>query len=226
MLVYHIIINYLNFQIMAKLLQGIFGGVSGKIGNTIGSSWKGIPVIKTKPLSVANPRTASQVAQRSKFTYVTTLASLLLGTIVKPLWDRFAVKQSGYNSFVSSNVAVMDSLFPFDLTAIAMSKGKMEATEFTADNITSNESELKIEWVNDSGTGYKLDSDIAYAVVMDAANEKIYSVGGEVAREDEEITIPVDSQVLVNTGACVYLMFSRGDGTVVSNSKAVMFTSL
>jgi hypothetical protein len=42
---------------MGKISQGILGGISGKVGNVIGGSWKGIDYIRVKPSSVANPRT-------------------------------------------------------------------------------------------------------------------------------------------------------------------------
>ena len=48
---------------MGILKQGILGGFSGKVANVVGTSWKGIAVIKAMPLSVANPKTAGQVAQ-------------------------------------------------------------------------------------------------------------------------------------------------------------------
>lgn len=52
---------------MGKIGQGILGGLSGKVGNIIGASWKGINYIRIKPVSVANPRTVGQVNQRNKF---------------------------------------------------------------------------------------------------------------------------------------------------------------
>ena len=36
---------------MGKIAQGILGGLSGKGGNVIGGSWKGIDYIRTKLLS-------------------------------------------------------------------------------------------------------------------------------------------------------------------------------
>ena len=51
---------------MGVIKQGILGGFSGKVANIVGSSWKGIPVIKSLPLSVANPQTAAQTTQRNK----------------------------------------------------------------------------------------------------------------------------------------------------------------
>lgn len=54
---------------MAKSKDGFFGKLSGKIGNVVISSWKGIPYIKSKP--AGNPsNTKAQQNQRSKFKLV------------------------------------------------------------------------------------------------------------------------------------------------------------
>ena len=52
---------------MAIIKQGILGGFSGKIGNVVGGSWKGINYMRvlTKP---SNPNSEKQVNQRTKFT--------------------------------------------------------------------------------------------------------------------------------------------------------------
>ena len=89
---------------MAVIKRGILGGFSGSVGNIVGSSWKGIATMKAKPLSVANPQTAGQTAQRTKFAGIVALASQFLVSIVKPLWDRFAQGESGYNAFVKENI--------------------------------------------------------------------------------------------------------------------------
>lgn len=52
---------------MGVISQGILGGVSGKVGNVVGASWKGIDYLRIKPSNVANPRTEGQVSQRTKF---------------------------------------------------------------------------------------------------------------------------------------------------------------
>ena len=41
---------------MAIISQGILGGISGKIGNVVGGSWKGIDYLRIMPASVANPK--------------------------------------------------------------------------------------------------------------------------------------------------------------------------
>ena len=39
---------------MGVISQGILGGVSGKVGNVVGASWKGIDYLRIKPSNVAN----------------------------------------------------------------------------------------------------------------------------------------------------------------------------
>ena len=55
---------------MGKISQGVLGGFSGKVGNVIGASWKGIDYMRIMPANVANPRTQGQIDQRSKFVTV------------------------------------------------------------------------------------------------------------------------------------------------------------
>ena len=52
---------------MGKIKQGAFGGFTGKVGNLVGCTWKGIPYMRTRPANMTNPRTEKQQGQRSKF---------------------------------------------------------------------------------------------------------------------------------------------------------------
>ena len=49
---------------MGVIKQGILGGFQNKVGAVIGSNWKGIATMRSRPISVANPRTGKQVAVR------------------------------------------------------------------------------------------------------------------------------------------------------------------
>jgi hypothetical protein len=57
---------------MARLNNGIFGPVSGKLGPIIGSTWKGIPYLKevSRKRKKKKPRTPAQLANEAKFKYV------------------------------------------------------------------------------------------------------------------------------------------------------------
>lgn len=203
---------------MGKIPQGILGGVSGKVGGIVGTSWKGINVIKTKPLTVANPRTAGQIAQRSKFGYATKFASNILATGIKPLWDRFSSRMSGYNAFIKNNVAIFDDVTPSDPSALIFSKGKMGATEISSIVPDQTMSQVVISWQGDAGQGYKLETDQAYILKFKPGNELAESLAHVATRVDQSVTINIGHEIQVGEEFHFYLAFKRADGTVVSDS--------
>jgi hypothetical protein len=204
---------------MGILKQGILGGISGSVGNVTGSSWKGIAVIKAKPLSVANPKTASQTAQRGKFSNAVAFAKEILSSVIKPLWDRFAQQKSGFNAFIQENIDLFTSAMPATPADLVISKGKMEKTVIASVVPDAGGNEVGITWADDSGEGMKLTSDVPFAVVVNETTEEVvgYSGEGSVDREDLSVTVSLDS---VSTGDVLrcYLAFRRADGTVVSNT--------
>src|SRR4051812_19667131 len=115
----------------AVIKRGILGGFSNKIGNIVGSSWKGIAVMKSLPLSVANPKTAKQIVARDRFSFLSQLGSQLLTTIVKPLNDRFAQYESGFNKFVQQSKDAIASDGSFVANQIILSTGKLDFNDIT-----------------------------------------------------------------------------------------------
>lgn len=204
---------------MAKLWQGLLGGVSGKVGNLVGSSWKGIPVIKSKPLSVANPRTSKQIAQRAKMSLLVQMAKVLLSIIIKPLWDRFAQQESGYNAFLRENMGAIQEGGTIDVSKFSISKGKMAATTLTNWELINSNTQYRVTWPTALIDSYQLATDHAFAVITDLEGDVLAVAGGSVARSAGQMTfnlLPGKSATGIDT-ICA-LAFRRVDGTVVSNS--------
>lgn len=204
---------------MATLKRGILGGFTGSVANIVGSSWKGIDVMRSKPLSVANPRTAAQVAQRGKFASVVEVASFLLVALIKPLWDRFAQQQSGYNAFVSYNIDFFDSSGLVNFTDFSISRGSL--TPAAIDNVIVNNgsADVEIAWVNNGGNGSALDTDLAYAAVYNATQDNWGQIGGNETRLDENTNVTMPTALATSDQLHVYLAFRRVDGTIVSNTE-------
>ncbi len=203
---------------MGIIVQGILGGVSGKVGPVIGSSWKGIHYLKSVPVSVANPRTAAQVAQREKFANVVAFAKEILSSVLKPLRDRFAVKMSGFNSFVSDNIDLFAAEMASPAADLIIASGKMAVTTIDTLTATSGASAVENIWTNDSGSGFKLSDDIPYSVFVNETTEEI--VFSDASGSRAEGTDVSDFSVNLEVGDVVhsYLNFLRADGTVVSNT--------
>lgn len=93
---------------MGKIKQGILGGFANKVGTVVGSSWKGIAVMRSMPLSVANPKTTAQVSNRGKFAQVVKNGQQLLSSVVQPNFNPQAKYMSGYNLFTKLNKDLLD----------------------------------------------------------------------------------------------------------------------
>jgi len=207
---------------MGILKQGILGGFSGKVANVVGSSWKGIAVIKAKPLSVANPKTASQVAQRSKFANCVAFAQAILSSVIKPLWDRFASKQSGFNAFISANIDLFADVVPGTPADLVISSGKMASTAIGTAVFDISDDLLSIGWTDDTGEGFKLESDVPFYVVVNETKEEVFGfdLTGAVVRADESASFEGDYLGSLGSGDTAYLYqaFRRADGTIVSDT--------
>lgn len=202
---------------MAKLKQGILGGISGKIGNIIGSSWKGLAVIKTKPLSVANPRSAGQVAQRNSMTAAVAFVKIILASVVKPLWDRNAQYMSGYNAWVKDNIASFDSTGEFDPTTAIMSKGKMANTMVLDATGSAGSGNATLQWSDDSGEGYKLITDVPFLVMYNATTKGVVGYQTGETRADELSVNAMPVGTLAGHVIHFWFMFRRADGTIIGN---------
>ena len=203
---------------MGKIKQGILGGFSGKVANVVGSSWKGIAVIKSLPLSVANPKTAGQVAQRAKMTNVVEFSKEILASIIKPLRDRFAVQQSGYNTFVSDNIALFAASLPSPAADLVIAEGKMAKTAFATLVVADSDATVTATWVDDSGEGFKLAADEVYIVATNDLEESIGFDAASVIRSDESVSFEMPSVNNSGDSVSAYLVFMRADGTVVSDT--------
>lgn len=88
---------------MAILQNTLIGRARRSIGGVTFSTWKGLNVGKSKPVSVANPNTIKQQAQRSAVSqivaiYRQTVAPVNIG------FAKLAIHQSPYNAFTSANL--------------------------------------------------------------------------------------------------------------------------
>jgi len=159
--------------------------LSGSIGNVVGSSWKGIPVLKTKPLSVANPDTPAQQTQRGKFSHVQQAASALLVEIIQGFWNQYASGQSGYNLFVSRNIDAFDKNGLDDATAFNGTIGNITPAPITSVVASDPADTVDVDWTNNAGEGTAQATDLAIIIVYNDTQDTWYSDVTAVQRSAE-----------------------------------------
>lgn len=173
---------------MGKISQGILDGVSGKVGNVIGASWKGIDYLRIKPDHISNPRTIAQVNQRTRFKGVSTLAKRLLSSVVRPIWDRTAVKMTGYNLFIKTNIEAFGTDGNIeDYSKLIMSVGSLATPETINVSADENvESGIKIAWFDSLDDGDREDQ--LMIVAIDPTENQVYTLFGTGITRGEGMT--------------------------------------
>lgn len=203
---------------MARLDQGLLGGYSGKLGTTVGATWKGINVVRTYQKNVANPNTQAQVEQRQLFRDVTQFASFFLGNLVKPFWDRQAKQMSGFNAFVSTNVKSMKEIGVFDPESLIIGEGRM--TNIDIEFILDAESnEIFATWDSEPLPLFGKHEDKLYLLAFNFSGEPVgYSLGKD-DRQEGSTSFVLNDQFLSNECIVVWAWLSD-DGLVQSTTRS------
>lgn len=173
---------------MARLDQGLLGGYSGKLGTTVGATWKGINVVRTYQPNVANPNTQLQRDHRTKFREIAQLGSFFLASMVKPFWDKGAKKMSGYNAFVSMNARAMSDSLGFDPMKFIIGNGQMGHPEYEI-SLSKESNRLDIGWDKDEQVLYGQPTDELYLIAFNYVGEPIGYSLGEVKRNETLVRI-------------------------------------
>lgn len=200
---------------MGIIRQGILGGFSGKVANVVGSSWKGIAIVKSLPLSVANPRTAAQVGQREKMAACVEALKPILSEVIKPLNDRFAGQMSGYNYSLQESIKAFNASGEFsDPAYFRISRASNKGTLIDAIAAEAKINKLRCTYANEAGQGFALATDKAY---LAARNERTgdWAISSSSVRSSGSAVVEfADGSVEVDDIIDIYLAFLRADGTV------------
>ncbi len=162
---------------MAKINLGILDGFIGKVGNVVGSFWKGKAVMRGYTRSVHNPHTDAQEAVRKRFVAISKLSSALRGALLAGLGDYAREQQvTECNSFVRLNFGAVtvdgSGVVSINYSALETAKGPLpKATFGQADFSTSQRVTVPFEG-NSQSNGARGNDDIyllVYSPDIDAA---------------------------------------------------------
>jgi hypothetical protein len=203
---------------MGKISQGVLGGFSGKVGNVVGGTWKGIDYMRIKPANVSNPRTAGQVDQRSKFS--TTLKFLQSMTdFLRVGFKLYANKMTQFNAAMSYNLnnAITGSYpnFTIDYANALVSRGGLTGAFNAA--VSSSGGLVEFTWDDNTGSGNAQATDKALLVVYNPAkDESIYDSAGAVrSATSQNLGMPAS---YVGDDVEAFIGFLSEDGKEVANS--------
>lgn len=204
---------------MGKIGRGILGGVSGKVANVVGSRWKGIDYIRAKPQSVANPRTLSQVNQRTKFSLVLRFLQPNLN-FIRIGYKNYAVKKSQFNSAMSyvlnNAITGVSPDFEIDYSLALLTRGNLSGALNPIFDLTTP-GQVEFSWDDNSTEGNALATDKVMVVVYNPTKgESVYLTEG-AARTDLSQIVSIPNSYSGDE-LHMFISFMNFEETQLSNS--------
>ena len=203
---------------MAKLINGILGGISGKIGNIVGARWKDMLIVRTAPKPTTKPRTAKQLAQIAKFKFVQEF----LGPF-KPYFTvgfrNEAKNRTECNVAFSLNykTAIFGDApnFEIDYSSLVMSSGRL-ANLFNPKIVFSSANTLTLTWENIDESLSSPDDQLTLMLYSPELKKTEGFIGG-VSRSAESHTFELNPRIVGKTLE-IYVSTSSINRSQLSNS--------
>jgi hypothetical protein len=177
---------------MSVVQNTLIGRARQKIGGSVFSSWKGINVLKSKPLTVANPQTDAQMVQRNALTLLTETYRAVSGA-VQIGFKQQAIRKSEFNAFTSYNLknaidksgAPVAALIPAQML---FAQGTVAATAITSTTATHAAGTITVDFnSNVTGPGQS-STDGGLLVAYVVQTKKFYQVPNNNVRSDGSST--------------------------------------
>ncbi|WP_010135835.1 DUF6266 family protein [Ochrovirga pacifica] len=176
---------------MATFEKGILGGFSGKVGNVVGSRWRGKNVMRSLPQRGSYVPTTKQEEQREKFKtvigFLNPITEVLNAYFGSPQGDRsranMATSYHLKNAVVSSPQGMV-----MDYEKVLISKGDLRGID--GGTVTAGAAQtLTLGWQDNSGQGKATATDVLMVVVYAPEIEAYYSNTAVATRDATTVTV-------------------------------------
>jgi hypothetical protein len=204
---------------MAKFNKGILGPISGKLGPIIGSSWKGIPYLKTVAKNpIKRVPTLAQQAHYRKFNFLTKWLRPLHPFLTRG-FRNLAAHNTEINVAFSYNFKVIltgaDDSLQMDYQNVRISRGELKGIHQPT-MILINDDRLKVTWNNIEPCG-EYNDQLMLVVYNDELGISDGFTGG-VKRSAKTCTVKLD-QKLVGKPFHVFVGLVSLNGRKISESQ-------
>jgi hypothetical protein len=167
-------------------LNFLRGSIKGKIGQFVGSSWRGKDYIKTfTPPS--NPNTAGQAAVRTVFLHTAHIAKAIYEPVLKPYTFPKPRKLTAYNRMIQINKAMFSDL-SWNPKKLQILTGDLKPENLDRVEWGAGPYDMEVYWTPDT-TRQEGKDDVAIAIAHYEGNET--TAYGFAARKDGLIEMDV-----------------------------------
>lgn len=205
---------------MARVQNPIIGQAVNQAGGMIFSVWKQLKVMRSKPLSVANPQTPAQQAVRRRMALLASLMRELLSEI-RVGFTRFQNGTTQWAQFLKENYATGTSdngtIAALITTDLKFSKGTLLPMQ--AGNIAGvTGQQIELDWTDNSGQQGANASDVLHVILVNANGSAVAAVPVNSTRADGGVTLTAPADITAAT-AKVIVFFANAAGDDVSDSQ-------
>ena len=209
---------------MARLKNGLIGGVSGKVGNVIISSWYGEEYVKSAPDKVKNPRTKEQVKQRSKFSVTMAFLKTMTPFIrvgYQSARENRKTPTNAASSYIMKNAFINDTgSLELDYSKVLVSMGDLNASEIL--NSEFKDGELTLYWDSILNGNAKNSDQTMLLAYNSKIGESIYdTAAAKRSHGSAKLELPENWN---NNDIHIYLAFRNVEGNKVSDSVYIKST--
>jgi hypothetical protein len=204
---------------MGKYKNGINGQFSGKVGNVVGVTRRGVDYMRSVPELRVDKPSEKQIRQRN--------IMAMISSWLKPIKFIIAV---GFKVFTGSKTPinqVFSLIFKealiingneisIDYKHVVLSKGEL-LVSFVSEILALIDSILQIKWQNFNASIYNKADDKATFVVYNPAKEKFVSFVGVADREAEQADLKLPAEFTGDTVHC-WMQYVDAIGDKVSTS--------
>lgn len=204
---------------MAKYQNGIQGPLSGKIGNLVACTWKGIPYLRSLPKKRTGKISAAEALNRQRFA--------LAQEWLKPLLPFLRVSYQGYSERVEGYVAAKSYLLKNAMALengvwkilpekMLVSYGNLPLAEGITVNFNESKNVLNFRWATQNIPSHLQKDQVMLLAYHEASGQAMFQTTGAFRKTGEdELSIPKN---YMGEKFLVYLAFLASDRQSQSDS--------
>ena len=203
---------------MAIAKDGILGGFSGKVGNIVGLTLNGVPIMRAAPKASQKPPTEKQRLQRLKFSLAIEFTKPFLWITERFFMDDLSggVRKNKIISYTLSHVITIEDLeFNIEWSKFLLSSGALSGFHCLETHI--EDQVISLQWQDNSHQGFANAEDDVYAVIVSESLEKIAFLEKISTRSTLHATLNLPTWLATET-VHVYLFLHHVKAKQSSNS--------
>jgi len=201
---------------MATYEQGLLGPFKGKVGNTVGSNWRDIDFMRSRPRKSNKPASEKQLAQRLKFAMAVEFLAPVRNLIRVLPQDRRKSRKTDFNeasTILMKNMEGQYPVFTIPFKAVVFTRGSLMNILPVVEN--GNDEGLRIVWSPRLGHGAS-ENDVINIIVYNESTQDFF-LFDEATRGTAEYSLYADQ---IGKGRIhIWTFVSTAAGTEYSNSQ-------